>query len=194
MKSLEKIALRYASRKIRNGDLLSFQPTCKWYKPWTLWTWLIAIENDAHICHSAMAAWLEGELCCVQMDSAKDRIVILDSYVRRWPGSIIVSRALVPKGFNRRHAVRRMLAMTIRPYGWMRIIVLAFSRTITGRLLYPGMSKDCEKSKYPPICSEAYSRAMRLEGFDPIPGRADYRTEPHHLYESNKFKPLFILI
>jgi hypothetical protein len=184
-----------AKDKIRSGDLLSFHPCFVWYSPITWFTWLIAFSNTHRISHSAMACWWGDKLMCVQMQAGSDRIVLLSDYVRKWPGKIIVSKAKVPYGFNRRKAAAEMVAVTDKQYGWLRLLVLGFCNTFTGRWLYPNVSNDqAEITKWPPVCSEAYSRIMRLNGFDPTPERPDCRTEPHHLYESQKMKPLFVLV
>jgi len=184
-----------ARLKIRSGDLLSFRPCFIWYNPLSYLSLLIALTNRDRIVHSAMAAWWGDHLVCVQMQAASDRMVLLSEYVKRWPGKIIVSRALVPVGFNRKKAAQSMVGITEKKYGLVRLLLLAFANTLTGGLLYPNVSNaDSDESKWPPVCSEAYSRAMRTNGFDPYPSRADSRTEPHHLFESNRLKPLFILV
>jgi hypothetical protein len=122
-------------------------------------------------------------------------MVLLSKYVKRWPGKIVVSRALVPVGFNRRKAAQTMVGITEKKYGWLRLLLLAFANTFTGGLLYPNVPNgDALDSPWPPVCSEAYSRAMRINGFDPYPERPDCRTEPRHLFESNRLRPLFILV
>lgn len=184
-----------ARRHIRSGDLLSFRPRCKWYFPWEYATWLIALTNPNRICHSAMAAWWGRNLMVVQMTSTPQRIVLLSEYVKRWPGKITVSRALVGPGFHCESAVSRMVKITERRYGWIRLALLGLANTFTGGLLWPNpIDDDTTVSNLPPVCSESYSRAMRLSGFDPCPNRPDSRTEPHHLFESPRLKPLFTLV
>ena len=129
----------------------------------------------------------------VQMTSSPTRIVLLSEYVRNYPGKITVSRPLVNRGFKRLGAIDRMVRITEKPYGWMRILLLGLAHTLTGGLLWPNPGDDDSGSKWPPVCSEAYSRSMRLSGFDPCIGRDDSRTEPHHLFESKRMKALFTL-
>jgi hypothetical protein len=192
---IKKAEYAKVRRSIRSGDLLSFNPRCVWYKPWSYITWLIALTNKYHICHSAMACWWEGNLLCVQMTSSKDRIVLLSEYVRLWPGKIIVSRPIHMGSCNIHKAIHTMVSITERPYGWIRLILLGWSNTLSGGLLWPNpIDKDDNNSPIPPVCSEAYSRAMRLSGFDAVIERPDSRTEPHHLFESKKMKPLFRLV
>ena len=185
---------REVRKEIRSGDLLSYRPCCSWYRPWSYWTWLIALTNKYRISHTAMACWWDKNLLVVQMTASPTRIVLLSEDVRNWPGKITVSRPLAGQGFKRLGAVDRMVRITEKPYGWMRILLLGLTHTLTGGLLWPNPGDDDKGSKWPPVCSEAYSRSMRLSGFDPVIGRADSRTEPHHLFESNRMKPLFTLI
>jgi hypothetical protein len=180
--------------KIRSGDLLSFHPCFAWYNPFTYLSVLIGLTNKNRISHSAMACWIGKSLCCLQMDSTSMRIVPLSLYADAYPGKIVVSRALVPRGFRRDKATSRMLEIVETQYGWARVAILAFSRTITGGKWYPVDKNDKAKSPWPKVCSEAYSCAMRRSGFDPCPDRADHRTEPHHLYESPQCRPMFTLI
>jgi hypothetical protein len=193
-KSIKRVEYSSVRKRIRSGDLLSFKPRCSILRPWSYWTWLIALTNKGHHCHSAMAAWWGENLMCVQMTASPDRIVLLSDYVKKWPGTITVSRPLVPRSFRRKEAVDRMVRITERPYGWVRLFVLGFAHTFTGNLLYPNAADDDQKSKWPPVCSESYSRSMRLSGFDPVLDRPDSRTEPNHLFESPRMRPLFTLM
>jgi hypothetical protein len=194
-KPIREVAYSVARDHIRSGDLLSFKPCFIWYSPLSYFTLLVSLTNKDRIVHSAMACWWGEHLVCVQMQAAPDRMVLLSEYAKRWPGKIIVSRARVPLGFNRRKAAQTMVGITEKKYGWMRLLLLAFANTFTGGLLYPNVpNDDAMESKWPPVCSEAYSRAMRVNGFDPYPERPDCRTEPHHLFESKRLKPLFILV
>ena len=181
-------------KQIRSGDLLSFRPCCNWYRPWSYWTWLIALTNKERICHTAMACWWGENLMVVQMTSSPTRIVLLSEYVKKYSGKIAVSRPLVKRGFKRLGAIDRMVRITEKPYGWMRILLLGLTHTFSGGLVWPNPADDDKGSKWPPVCSEAYSRSMRLSGFDPVIGRADSKTEPHHLFESPRMKPLFTLV
>ena len=195
-KKQEIAVARYGTVRdcIRSGDLLSFHPCCSWYRPWSYITWLIALTNRYHICHTAMAAWFGNNLMVVQMTASPTRIILLSTYVKNWPGKIIVSRPKISMDFSPSEAVDRMVKITERPYGWIRLLLLGFSHTFTGGMLYPNPpDSDNVESELPPVCSESYSRAMRLSGFDPVIDRPDSRTEPHHLFESPRFKKLFIL-
>ena len=190
---LPRVEYWKAERQIQDGDLLSFHPRCRWYNPLGWFTWLIALTNKAHICHTAMAAWWDDELLAVQMTSVPTRIILLSDLVKQWPGKIVVSR---PKHiFRKKIAVREMVKITEKPYGWLRLLLLGFAHTFTGGILYPNVpDAQPESTKWPPVCSESYSRAMRLAGFKPCPDRADCYTEPHHLYESSRFRPMFTLV
>ncbi len=193
-KELPHIIYAKARRRIRTGDLISFKPCFQWYNPVSYLSLLNALTNKNHIGHSAMAVWIGKTLCCVQMDSTSLRMIPLSIYADAWPGKMIVSRALVPRGFHRMKAGWEMISIIEKKYGWIRIALLGFARTITGGKWYPVDKNDTARSCWPPVCSEAYSRAMRLAGFDPCPNRSDCRTEPHHLFESEKLKPLFVIV
>jgi len=193
IENLKQVTYEKAEGKINNGDLLSFHPRCKWWQPWSWFPWLIAFTNKYRICHSAMACKWCDNLLVVQMTSSPDRIVLLSDVVRKWPGKIIVSRPL--GNFNRVDAINTMVRITEKPYGWVRLFLLGLSHTFTGGLLWPNpIDDDTAVSDLPPVCSESYSRAMRLAGFDPCLKRPDSKTEPHHLFESDLMKPLFILV
>ena len=189
----KKVSYSKVRSKIQTGDLLSFHPRCSWYRPWSYWTWLIALTNKYRICHSAMACWWDDNLLAVQMTADPQRIVLLSDVVRQWPGKLIVSRPTAR--FYSDEATNNMVRITEKPYGWIRILLLGLSHTFTGGLLWPNPSdNDQLETKLPPVCSESYSRAMRLSGFDPCPKLPDSRTEPHHLYESPRMKPLYVLM
>jgi hypothetical protein len=155
---------------------------------------VVAMFNKNRICHTAMAGWWYGHLIVVQMTSTPDRIVLLSDYVKKYPGKIIVSRPVFMKRETGTSALQNMIAATEKRYGWLRLLLLGLSHTFTGGKLFPRTGDDSQDSKWPPICSEAYSQSMRLAGFDPCKGIEDGRTEPHHLFESVRMKPLFILV
>lgn len=180
---------------IHSGDLLSFKPRCNWWRPWSYATWLIALCSKSHVCHTAMACWWGENLLAVQMTSAPQRIVLLSELVRKWPGIITVSRPDVNhESWNPLGAVDEMVRITELPYGWMRIILLGLAHTFTGGLLYPNVPDDqYQNTKWPPVCSEAYSRACRLNGFKPC-DLPDCRTEPCNLYESTRLRKMFVLV
>lgn len=192
--TLPRISYAEAAPKIRSGDCLSFLPRCSWYRPWSYCTWIIALTSHNHICHTAMACWWGRNLLAVQMTSSPQRIVLLSELVRRWPGIITVSR---PNDFGklaRWDASNTMVSITEQPYGWMRILLLGLAHTFTGGLIYPNVPDDqYQNTKWPPVCSEAYARACRLNGFK-VSERPDCRTEPYHLYDSPRLRKLFVLV
>ena len=193
--TVKRVPYSRARPLIKSGDLLSFRPRCSWYRPWSWITWLIALTNANHICHSAMAAWWGNNLLVVQMTSSPDRIVLLSDYVNKWPGHITVSRPITDYPECIPSAVERMVRITELPYGWMRLLVLGFAHTFTGGLLYPNVPDDkYQDTKWPPVCSESYSRCLRLAGFKPCPGKPDCRTEPNDLFESERLLKLFTLV
>ena len=193
----EPIVARYANVrcKIRDGDLLSFRPRPRWWRFWEYATWLIALTNQDRICHSAMAAWWHGNLMLVQMTSSPDRVVRLSEVVKRWPGKCVVSRAMPSnRRFSRGKAVEVMIKISARKYGWWRLFLMGFAHTLLGRAIAPRSHKDCERSKWPPVCSQAVSMAVRAAGVDPCPKLADRSTEPVDLYESEFYRPVYILV
>jgi hypothetical protein len=189
---IPRLTYENAEPWIRSGDLLSFQPRCVWWRPWSWMPWIIALTNPGHICHTAMACWWGKNLLAVQMTSSPQRIVLLSELVRKWPGKITVS---TPNGrIDKSAAVDTMVRITERPYGWVRIVLLGLAHTFTGGLLYPNVPDDqYQDTKWPPVCSEAYSRACRINGYR-VSDRPDCRTEPHHLYESHRLTKCFVLV
>ena len=144
-----------------------------------------------------MAVWWLDRLMCVQMTSTPDRNVLLSLYVKKYSGKIIVSR---PKYKNSNIASQKikeiaagnMIDITERPYGWFRIALFGLAYIFTGNTIYSAFPNSYE-SKWPPVCSESYSRAMRKAGFDPCLDLADCFTEPKDLFESSRMQPLFVL-
>jgi hypothetical protein len=192
--AIKKMKLSDCQEHIHDGYLLSMLPTPVWYKPWTFWTMAVAMLNENRICHTAMAGWWYDHLIVVQMTSTPDRIVLLSDYVKKYPGKIIVSRPVFMRREVGTKALNNMIAITEKKYGWVRILLLGLSHTFTGGKLFPKTANDSRASCWPPVCSEAYSQSMREAGFDPCKGLEDSRTEPHHLFESVRMMPMFILV
>jgi hypothetical protein len=145
-----------------------------------------------------MAGWWEGHLMCVQMTADPDRTTLLSEYVKKWPGCIAVSRPRYGYSLHTEFktswdALDNMIQITKKPYGWIRILALGFAHTFTGGRFYPNVPNG-EETKWPPVCSESYSRAMRLSGMDLVPERPDCRTEPYHLFTAKLLKPMFVLV
>jgi hypothetical protein len=194
---LPKVSYKKAEHLIHNGDMLSFKPRCVWWQPWYWFTWLIALRNKARVCHTGMAVWCNGNLLLVQMTSVQNRIQLLSEVVSRWPGKIIVSRPekKYAEHWNVRKTIHEMVKITEKSYGWIRLTLLGITQTYTYGWLYPDISySKRESTKWPPVCSESYSRAMRVGGFDVCPNKADCHTTPADLYESDRLTPLFVLV
>jgi hypothetical protein len=87
-----------------------------------------------------------------------------------------------------------MIRISARKYGWWRLFLMGIAHTLLGRLLAPRSHKDFEKSKWPPVCSQAVAMSLRAACADPCPHLADRSTEPVDLYESKFYKPVYNLI
>ena len=175
---------------IQTGDLLSCRPRCTIWNPLSWWTWLITVFAGGKygVCHSMMAVWIGDTLYAVQMTSLENRVLQLSLLVKRWPGKIYWSHAVHSNaGQWRKRASEAMLRIIQRSYGFWWLLLLGFSQTMLGCRLMPVNKNDFAKSKWPAVCSQAYSQAVRSTGHDPCRKRADKNTRPCDLIESDDF-------
>ena len=185
---MSRIPYRKAREQINDGDLLLFRR-----KPW-LFSRIIAAAGRSPYSHAAMAAWWHGRVICLETSQTTGgRAVLLSNLVNRAPGRIDVYRPVrVPAAWNRGQAVREMLAVTGRRYGWCALIWLAVSRLPVVRLFLSPQTDDTANGSLP-FCSAAVARAYRAAGADPVPNLADNRTEPGDLARSTMFDYQFTL-
>jgi hypothetical protein len=128
------------------------------------------------------------------MTASSYRIVPLEDMVRQFPGKIAVSYLRGSMSKKKRYlASVYMVEIISQPYGWFRLMLLGLSHTLTLGWFYPNSCDDYE-SPWPPVCSEAYAKAMRKAGYDPCPKLADSHTEPSDLFESKRFEPMYVLV
>ena len=167
-----------ARRQIRNADLLLFRRR-------SLLTRLIAVAGRSPYVHAAMAGWWNERLMCVEMTSNGGRAQLLSNLVEQWPGAIDVYQAnAVRRRFSRERALRAMIGMTGKRYGWLNLFHAALLHTPMLRFLIPPEVNDLDASDWPPFCSQAVAMADRAGGIDPVPNLADRLTEPGDLARS----------
>lgn len=96
----------------------------------------------------------------------------------------------------------QLKSMTGQPYGWGSIKYAAFRHFPIFRWFYPAVTCDESLSRYPPYCSQAVAMSWREThkitlqsgktiNIDPVPGLADWLTEPTDLARSRLFDYLF---
>ena len=175
-------------RKICDGDLLLFRPR-------GLLVRLIAVAGRSEYVHAAMAARWHGRLMCVEMRSGGGRAELLSNLVQRWPGVIDVYRANANRRrFSRPAAVRAMIGITGKRYGWFNLFRAALLHLAVFRFFVTPDTDDAEQSSLPPFCSQAVATADRVGGVDPAPNLADRLTEPADLARSEFYRYQFTLI
>ena len=178
-----------ARRKIRDGDLLLFRPRRGRIGR------LIAKAGRSEYSHAAMAAWWNGRLMCLEtLQGRGGRAVLLSNLVQENPGRIDVY-AIAPrrKPFDRAAAVEAMIEITGRPYGWWSVMLVALLHMPVVRLLTRPNTDDTANGSLP-FCSQAYAKAFRAGGIDPVPRLADRQTEPGDLARSSLFRYRFTLL
>jgi hypothetical protein len=177
-----------ARRNIRDGDLLLYRPR-DWY------TRLIAVAGRSGYVHAAMAGWWGGRLMNVEMTSGGGRAQLLSNLVERWPGAIDVYRAnAARRRFSRQAAVRAMIEITGKRYGWFNLFRAAlFHMPLVRFIVSPDVDDAEDSPRWPPFCSEAVAMACRRGGVDPVPNLADRLTEPADLSRSPFFAYRFTL-
>ncbi|MCE5268300.1 MAG: hypothetical protein LLG00_10490 [Planctomycetaceae bacterium] len=183
------VSYSLARHEIRDGDLLLFRPR-DWY------TRLIAVAGRSEYVHAAMAAWWNQRLMNVEMTSGGGRAQLLSNIVERWPGAIDVYRAnATHRRFSREAAVRAMIGITGKKYGWWNLLRAACGHLPLVRLLLSPDCNDTENTpRCPPFCSEAVAMACRRAGVDPVPNLPDRLTEPADLSRSPFYAYRFTLI
>ena len=183
-------------RKIRGGDLLLFRPRGMIWRA-------IAVAGRSEYTHAAMAGWWNGRLMCIEMTGGGGRAQLLSNLVRRWPGAIDVFRAGAcgaAKGederpsFSRRVAVRAMIDITGRQYGWFNLLRAAVLHLPVLRFFVRPETDDAADTAWPPFCSQAVAMAARAGGVDPVPNLADRLTEPGDLARSPFYAYQFTLV
>jgi len=193
MKEILPVSYRDARRKIRGGDLLLFRPR-------GFISQAIAVAGRSEYTHAAMAGWWNGRLMCVEMCARGGRARLLSNVVRRSPGTIDVYQAGsalnagAAGSFSRRAAVRAMIDITGRRYGWFNLFRAALLHLPLLRFVVQPELDDAADDAWPPFCSQAVAAATRAGGVDPVPNLADRLTEPADLARSAFYAYRFTLI
>jgi hypothetical protein len=186
----EKIHLRYgdARREIRDADLLLFRRRSRLAR-------LVAVAGRSEYVHAAMAGWWKDRLMCVEMTSGGGHAQLLSHLVERWPGVIDVYQAnALRRRFSRQRALRAMIGITGKRYGWLNLFRAALLHTPVFRFLVTPEANDLDQSQEPPFCSQAVAMADRQGGVDPAPNLADRLTEPGDLSRSAFYSYRFTLM
>ena len=177
-----------ARREIHNADLLLFRRRSRLAR-------LIAVAGRSPYVHAAMAGWWNGRLMCVEMTNGGGRAQLLSNIIKRWPGAIDVYRAnAVRRRFSRERALRAMIGITGKRYGWWNLFRAALLHVPVLRFLVPPEVNDRDASDWPPFCSQAVATADRAGGVDPVPNLADRLTEPGDLARSPFYAYRFTLV
>jgi hypothetical protein len=153
----------------------------------------IALGGRSIYSHVGMAGWWCNRLLCLEMISRYGcRAVRLSQLVERYPGRIDVYPAQ-SWSFDRELAVRGMVDLLGRPYGWWTVFKMALTHAPIVRWFMPARDDD-ESDGGPWVCSSSVSRAYRQAGLDPVPNLADRATEPGDLARSAAFSYRFTLV
>lgn len=185
--TLAKVKYADVRRKMHGGDLLLFRPRSTLWRP-------VGVAGRSEYTHAAMAGWWSGRLMCIEMTAGGGRATLLSNIVRRWPGVIDLYQAnAVGVEFSRREAVRAMIEITGRSYGWFNLGRAALLHLPVFRFLVSPDTDDEADSAWPPFCSQAVAAATRAGGVDPVPNLADRLTEPADLSRSSFYDYRFTL-
>jgi hypothetical protein len=185
----ESIRCEYSEARcaIRNADLLLFRRRDR------IGRW-IAVAGRSEYVHAAMAGWWKDRLMCVEMTSSGGRAQLLSNLVEQWPGAIDVYRAnVLHRRFSRERALRVMIGITGKRYGWINLFFAALLHLPVVRFFVRPAMDDAETDTRPPFCSQAVSMADRAGGVDPVPNLADRMTEPGDLARSPFYEYVFTL-
>lgn len=171
--------------RIADGDMLLFRRDAG-----SIAGWLISLAGRSEFAHAGMAAWIGGQLCCLDTVQGKGgRKTPLIWLVSQFPGQILVRKTHCR--FSRRHAVAKMRKIARKSYGWWALLRASLVhqpiiRLLLWRYLLPFLVVDNNNGSLP-FCSMAVSRALRAGGLDPVPNLGDAWTEPGDLYRSAAF-------
>lgn len=205
----KKVPYTRARRYIRNGDMLLFRRGRRWQHH------LISLGGRSMYVHTAMAAWWNRDLMCLEMVWGRGgRAVCLSSQVATYPGRWDVYGLLSVGGerVDRRLAVRAMKRLTGTQYGWKALgRVVCRHLSIVRWMVPPPQGEPPEPSEAPDssvrgfqehlvvppepmFCSQAVAWAYRVAGIDPVPNLPDRLTEPADLARSRLFRYRFTLV
>lgn len=192
MHHVEVVDYRAARRLIRGADVLLYADVPfwrggKWYSS------LIQRASRSRYSHAGMAAWAGYRLLALQTTGFGPRRPALSTAVRRYPGKIDVYRIRPEIAFDADGAVREMLRIVKRPYGWWALSQTALIHLAGVRFIARVDENDHAETMYPPYCSAAVAQAYRRGGIDLVPNLADQYTEPGNLARSGLLQYQFTL-
>ncbi len=188
MSKLIRVHYREARHEIRDADLRLFRRR-SWIAP------VITVAGRSQYSHAAMAGWWKDRLMCVEMTKGGGRAQLLSNLVRQWPGVVDVYQANAShRRFSRERALRAMIGITGKRYGWVNLFRAALLHLPVFRFLVQPDPNDLATSTWPPFCSQAVTRADREGGVDPVPNLADRLTEPADLSRSPFYAYRFTLL
>jgi len=173
-----------ARPQIRTGDLLLYRPT-RWNEPLNKRIArrgpLDKLEPWQRYAHAGMAVWCEDVLLQVDiLQGVGGRCIRLSREVERFPGQYDVYHVLVTTIAREPLRIfppaRLMLELAGSRYGWESLAYAAASQYG----LVPTIADD-DLNGSVPHCSQAFSRAYRTIGCDPLKGLSDRCTTPNHL-------------
>jgi len=176
---------------LRSGDLLMFRGAGPLARA-------IQIAGRSPYGHAGMAAWWDGVAMSLEATASGVVAVTLASRLDEYDGRLDVFAANPSNRwptFDRAGAVRWMIRMTGRRYGYQTLFRVALFHLPFARLVIRPALDDRNGGATPrpetvePICSEAVAMAYRLGGgVDPVLLLADRYTEPADLARSPFFE------
>ena len=175
---MNKIYRNYADvrSQISDADVLLYRGD-RWYER------LIGIAGRSNYCHAGMAAWWHGRVHVLQETAFDDHKPLFSEVLRTFPGEIDVYGPYLG-AFDRDLITKEMIEIVGQKYGWRNLAAtIARHLPMLAGFVRPTLDDEA-KSKYPPFCSAAVSRAFRVAGIDLVPNLSDDDTEPADLSRS----------
>lgn len=174
-------------RKIRDGDtFLVFRR-----KGQLLDTGIAAAGRSPAI-HAGKLAWWRGRLMALETKQwIGGRAVHFSTVVEAARGPILIRR-IRREGYDRIAAVKAMIDMTGKKYGWGNLLKASLLHMPFVRFLVTPDTDDKANGSLP-FCSQAVSRADRAGGVDPVPNLSDRLTEPGDLARSAAYQDMWII-
>lgn len=188
-----------ASELIAHGDLLLLRAS---HNPISR---VIAGVGRSVYCHAARAAWIGGELRCLEVrEWYGARNVPLEGEVRRYPGRWDVFQCNPKLGlcsmatalratYEPQQGIAYLLGLVGRRYGWGNLARIAALHVPLLRVLIRPPLDDDATNGWLPVCSHAQAQADRISGVDPVKNLADRVTEPADLARSLFYQYRFTL-
>lgn len=186
---MEPKRLDYAAARstVRDGDVLLWRGS-SWLSQVIRWA------GRSPYSHAGLAVWIRGRLMVAESRERKGiRLLPLRSAVAGAAVDLYGVKASLQTssepGSVRERVVLRALELLGEPYGYRRILLIAFGRIpILGRLVFgSSWSSDDERvvdGRLGLVCSAYVALCWHLAGLDLVPNLADASTEPGDLARS----------